>query len=100
MRRMNLEEIRKLKPEIQALARQYKIEPESIRVFGSVARGEARDNSDVDFLVHPLPGCSAFNLGGFYMDMCDLLGREADIVSDQGLHPKIAPFIIQDATVL
>lgn len=97
---MTLTELRKLKPQIQALAAQYKIEPDSIRVFGSVARGDATADSDVDFLVHPMEGCSAFSLGGFYMDMRALIGLEADIVSDRGLHPKIAPFILEDATRL
>ena len=97
---MNLQQLRSFKPQIQDLARQYHIDPDSIRVFGSVARGAENEQSDIDLLIHPLKGCSAFKMGGFYMDMKELLGVEADIVSDRGLHPKIAPFILNDAEAL
>lgn len=48
---MNLEELRKHKPAIQNLAKIYEIDPNSIHVSGSVARGESSESSDVDLLV-------------------------------------------------
>ena len=51
----------------------------NIRVFGSVARGEAGEGSDVDFLVDIESGRSLFDLGAFYADLEDLLGCEIDV---------------------
>ena len=58
-----------------------------IRVFGSVARGEAGSGSDVDLLVHPGGGASLFDLAGFMAEVQDLLGVEVDVVSDRGTGP-------------
>lgn len=97
---MNLEQLRRFKPQIQALARQYKIDPDSIRVFGSVARGEETKDSDIDFLVSTLPACSLFDLGGMYMDCKDLLGSEVDVVTDKGIDPLMKPYITQHVVAL
>jgi predicted nucleotidyltransferase len=51
----------------------------NIRVFGSVARGEADEKSDIDFLVEMEPGRSLFDLGGLLMDLQDILGRDVDV---------------------
>lgn len=97
---MTLEELRRFKPQIQALARQYKIDPDSIRVFGSVARGDARPDSDVDFLVHILPGCSLFDLGGIYVDLAELVGHKVDVVSDTSIDPLMKPYIMKYVVAL
>lgn len=97
---MNIEELRRFKPQIQALARQYKIDPDSIRVFGSVARGEAGEDSDVDFLVRTLPGCGLFRIGGFYVDLEELLHRKVDIVTEGGISPYLKDSILASATPL
>ncbi|MDE3038699.1 MAG: nucleotidyltransferase domain-containing protein [Pseudomonadota bacterium] len=76
------------------------MDPDSIRVFGSVARGDARPDSDVDFLVHPLADCSLFDLGGMYMDCVDVLGREVNVVCDDGMKPRFARTIQDDVTPL
>ena len=57
-----------------------------MRVFGSVARGEARPESDVDFLVDVRPIHSAFFPGGLVADLEDLLGWRVDVVEPAGLH--------------
>ena len=54
----------------------------NIRIFGSVARGEARSDSDVDFLVDMEPGRTLFDMGGLLMDLRDLLGLEVDVVTE------------------
>ena len=56
-------------------------------VFGSFARGEETENSDIDLLFEPdrSQHFSLFTLGGMYMDLKDLLGREVDLISDKGL---------------
>lgn len=48
-------------------------------MFGSVARGDFSDLSDIDFLVDLEPGRSLFDLGGLLMDLQDLLGLKVDI---------------------
>lgn len=58
-----------------------------VRVFGSVARGDARRDSDVDLLVHPRTDSSVFDLAGFMSEVEELLGVKVDIVSDRGRGP-------------
>jgi predicted nucleotidyltransferase len=62
----------------------------NIRIFGSVARGEADVNSDVDFLVEMETGRSLFDLGGLLMELQDILGCEVDIVTEKGLRSPLA----------
>jgi len=57
-----------------------------LRVFGSVARGEADADSDIDFLVDLEAGRSLFDLGGLLMDLQELLGRKVDVTTEKGLH--------------
>ena len=52
----------------------------NLRVFGSVARGEANDDSDVDFLVEMEPGRTALDLSELILDLQDALGRRVDVV--------------------
>ena len=58
-----------------------------VRVFGSVARGQAGPGSDVDLLVHPAPDASLFDLAGFMAEVEQLLGVSVDVVSDRGSGP-------------
>ena len=51
----------------------------NVRVFGSVARGEAEHESDVDFLVKMDHDCSLIDLSNFVVDLQDLLGRKVDV---------------------
>jgi predicted nucleotidyltransferase len=71
-----------------------------IRVFGSVARGEARPDSDVDFLVEMEPGRSLFDMGGLLMDLQDLLGCKVDVVTEKGLRPRIREKVLREAVPL
>lgn len=68
-----------------------------VRVFGSVARGESTAASDVDFLVRPLPKCSLFDLGGLLMDLQDLLGCKVDVVTEDGLKPRLRKQVLAEA---
>lgn len=52
----------------------------NIRVFGSVARGEAGPDSDVDFLVELQPGRTLFDLSGLILDLEEALGRKVHVV--------------------
>jgi uncharacterized protein len=68
-----------------------------VRVFGSVARGEADDASDIDFLVRMAPGRSLFDLGGLLMDLQDLLGRRVDVVTERGLRSRVREQVLGEA---
>jgi hypothetical protein len=72
----------------------------NVRVFGSVARGEARPDSDVDFLVTMEPGRSLFDLGGLLMDLRDLLDCEVDVVTEAGLRTRIRRRVLEEAEPL
>lgn len=72
----------------------------SLRVFGSVARGEARPDSDVDFLIELEPGRTLLDLGALQMDLQDLLGRKVDVVEPDALHCYIRDRVLQEAVPL
>jgi hypothetical protein len=72
----------------------------NVRVFGSVARGEARPDSDVDFLVDRSPNRTPFFPGGLLMDLQDLLGRKVQVFTEGGLHPRLRDRILKEAVSL
>jgi len=73
---------------------------QNVRVFGSVARREADEQSDIDFLVEMEPGRSLLDMGGLLMDLRELLGREVDIVTERGLKPRIRERVLKEAVAL
>ncbi len=72
----------------------------NVRVFGSVARGEADSKSDIDILVDMEPGRSLFDLGGLLMDLQDLLGHDVDVVTERGLRERIREKVLREAKAL
>ncbi len=72
----------------------------NVRIFGSLARGEAREDSDIDFLVDVEPGRSLFDLGGLLMDLQNLLAQKVDIVTEKGLRPRIRDRVLKEALPL
>jgi len=72
----------------------------NIRVFGSVARGESDERSDIDFLVDLEPGRSLLDLGGLQRDLEKLLARNVDVVSARGLRDRVRERVLQDAVPL
>ncbi len=72
----------------------------NISVFGSMARGDADADSDVDLLVDAPAGISAFVLGEMLMDAQDLLGRRVDIVTRAALHPMMRERVLEEAQPL
>ncbi len=71
------------KADIEALATRYRIS--NVRVFGSVARGDSHDLSDIDFLVDPPQDASLFDLSRFRRELSALLGVDVDVVSSRAL---------------
>ena len=85
---MPLDELLRMKREdILQTARKYGAS--NVRVFGSVARGEADEKSDIDLLVDLEPGRSLFDLGGLLMDLQEMLNHKVDIVTERGLRARI-----------
>jgi hypothetical protein len=72
----------------------------NVRIFGSVARGEADASSDVDFLVEIEPGRSLFDLGGLLMDLQELLNCKVDVVTEKGLRERIRERVLKEAISL
>jgi uncharacterized protein len=69
----------------------------SVRVFGSVARGEADPASDVDFLVELQSGRSLLDLGGLQFELEALLGCPVDVVTERGLKARIRARVLREA---
>ncbi|MDQ7859297.1 MAG: nucleotidyltransferase family protein [Armatimonadota bacterium] len=72
----------------------------NVRLFGSVARGEADARSDVDFLVEMEPGRSLFDLGGLQYELEHLLGCPVDVVTERGLKVRIRDRVLREAVPL
>ncbi len=72
----------------------------NVRVFGSVARGEADQFSDIDFLVDMEDGRSLFDLGGLQYELESLLGYPVDVVTERGLKVRIRGRVLSEAVAL
>jgi len=68
-----------------------------IRVFGSVARGDADEESDVDFLVNLEQNRSLFDLGGLQYDLQDSLATSVDVVTEDGLTGEMKKRVLAEA---
>lgn len=72
----------------------------SVRLFGSVARGEVRESSDVDFLVEMRRGSTLLDIIAIKQDMEDLLGVKVDVVTKASLSPYLRNDILKEAVNL
>jgi predicted nucleotidyltransferase len=72
----------------------------NVRVFGSVATGENRPDSDVDFLIDVEPGRTIFDVADLLGDLRDLLGIEVDVLESRSIHPYIRNRVLQEAVPL
>jgi predicted nucleotidyltransferase len=72
----------------------------NIRVFGSVSRGEAGPQSDVDILVKLEPGRSLLDVVAIKQDLEDLLGCEVDVVTEESISPYIRDQVLKEAVSL
>jgi uncharacterized protein len=72
----------------------------NVRMFGSVARGGADEQSDIDLLVDMEPGRTLLDLGGLLMDRQALLGQNVDVVTERGLKPRIRERVLAEAVAL
>ena len=72
----------------------------SVRVFGSVARGEETDASDIDLLVTTGPTVCSWFPARMILDLEELLGRHIDVVTKAGLNPHIRSQVLAEAVAL
>ncbi len=72
----------------------------NVRIFGSVARGDDREDSDIDVLVDLESGRSLLDLGGLLMDLRELLGCRVDVVTAKGLRERIRSRVLREAVSL
>jgi predicted nucleotidyltransferase len=94
----SLENLRRKRSEILKIATQHGAS--NVRVFGSVARGEAGPESDVDFLVEFKAGRGPWYGVEFNLDLEDLLGCKVDVVTEEELHWLIRDQILKEAVPL
>ncbi len=90
--------VRTKRDEIIVLASRFGIK--DIRIFGSVARHETHEGSDIDFLVEFSPGTSLLTHAAFQRELTELLGCNVDVASVHGLKEQIRHSVIQDAVPL
>lgn len=72
----------------------------NVRIFGSVARRDARPDSDIDLLVDLDPSRSLLDVGGLAMDLTRLLNHPVDIVTEAGLRGRIRARVLSEARAL
>jgi predicted nucleotidyltransferase len=72
----------------------------TVRVFGSVARGEAKPDSDVDVLVEMESGRSLLDLIAIKQDLEDLLSRNVDVVTEAAVSPYMRDAVVAEAVSL
>lgn len=92
---ITLRNLTERRAEIRRLAERYRAG--DVRVFGSVARGDNSAASDVDIVVTTRPGCSRFDLGGLSEDLQELLGCPVDLVTEDGLKPRLRERVLREA---
>ena len=78
----------------------HKYGGKKISVFGSVARNESTELSDIDFLVDLEPDRSLFDLGGLQYELQELLGVNVDVVTPESLHWYIKDRVLQEAVLI
>jgi predicted nucleotidyltransferase len=93
-----VELVRKKREEIQRIAAAHGAH--NVRVFGSVARGEAGPDSDIDLLIEAGPTTSSWFPAGLILDLQDLLGRRVQVVTEKGLNPYLRDRVLGEAVPL
>jgi len=90
--------IRAKRPAILEIAHRYGAR--DIRIFGSVARGDQTETSDLDLIVRFDTGRTLFDQGGLLMELQDLLGVKVDIISERGMRPRFREQVMKEAVPL
>ncbi len=73
---------------------------QNVRVFGSVARGEADSQSDIDLLVEFKRGTTLLGHAALVQELEDLLGVKVDVVSERGLRDRVREHVLREAVAI
>ena len=93
-----MEAVRQRGEEIRRIAAEHGVL--RIRVFGSVARGDAGPDSDVDFLVQTGPTTSSWFPAGLILDLEELLGRRVEVVTETALNADLREQVPEEAVAV
>lgn len=72
----------------------------NVRIFGSIARGDSRQESDVDILVQMQQGRTFLDLVALWQELEELLGCKVDVISEEGISPYLRDRILAEAVPL
>ena len=96
---MNIEQfLHEKRDDIRAIAAKHGAY--NIRVFGSVVRGEAGPDSDIDFLVDAGPATSSWFPAGLILDLEKILGRRVEVVTEKALSPYVRDYVLREVRPL
>ena len=96
---MRIEDLRNRdREEILKIAAKH--DARNVRIFGSVARGEADSKSDVDILVEFIPGSTLLSQSAMIRELESFLRLKVDVVSDRGLRERIRERVLSEAVPL
>ncbi len=95
---MTMATLRAHREDILAIAAKRGVK--NVRVFGSVARGEEKPGSDVDFLVDIESGRSLLDLAGYLVDVEEILHEKVDVVTARSISPYMREEVIKEAVAL
>jgi hypothetical protein len=94
----NQDRLRQKRDEIIAIAARYGVR--NVRLFGSVARGESDESSDIDLLVTLDRGVTLMKVSALRRELEALLGCQVDVISDKGLRERIRDRVLAEAVPL
>ncbi len=95
---MTRQDIRDRRKAILEIAAQYGAR--DVRIFGSVARGDAAEQSDLDLVVRFEPGRSLLDHGGLVMDLRELLGVDVDVLDEDAMSRRFHEHVMKEAVPL
>jgi predicted nucleotidyltransferase len=98
MKYMSEQQLAEIAAAIQPITKKYGVQ--KLAVFGSFARGEDTDTSDIDFLVHLEPGRTLLDLAGLQISLTKKLQKDVDVVTYNSLHPLLKDEILQEQILL
>jgi predicted nucleotidyltransferase len=96
--RMTRETLQEHREAIMEIARRYGAS--DIRIFGSVARGDATDRSDLDLIVRFEPGRTLLDHGGLVMDLRELLRMRVDVIDEDAMRPRFREHVMKEVVPL
>ncbi|OIP85251.1 hypothetical protein AUK04_01355 [Candidatus Roizmanbacteria bacterium CG2_30_33_16] len=69
-------------------------------LFGSFARGEQNNKSDIDILIEPAKGTTLFDMAGMQIDLQDRLKKPVDLITYRSINPMLKDYILRDEKVI